>query len=857
MHRSPHPRPPRSGAVLITAIIILTALMLIGIPFLASQREALAGSYAFKARREADTGRQSALDLGLGIAAYAFQLQLSDPDSHHTLLFDDIDQAFDTTINPVLLPSAEPTAPQVVQLDPVLLELPDHGANTVDHINQIPPLGESGIRSYLGVHLEDEGGKLDVNQLDTAAWDTLLRAVGITDWDDGNGCNERPSNPPSPYPASLPFDYAGDPRPYDSHDSRHDLVGNEHDGSDSHDDSLHDDPPTWHDDNDGDGTYYNGDNDDRDDYGELAEALAFLRYRLPGNRIRDLEQLLEADPGHNQDTVFNYTYAQAGGTDDGSGLGSKSYGFRHPLTRAELERLRPYLTVHPQAQARGGIIDIGTVITMYPPSSGSLPVPDGPIDALFAPKGGTRIVGGDYDAATDTYERHHLSAHDFHSQPHSHLHIGHTPLPDFEALDPLAIEAASPVNLHHAPPLVRRIVAGGSAKAFPLLDAAGVLAPVRHPSHLGFAGGTGPDVFWPYTDPRSTGRELPTAGLRTYGLVSVRGGASTTDIRQRPLLETSQRILAQATPPESDIVATWDRQDLFAVLCRARHGSGLSSWPRPIERISDADFLPLPLPKDTDGDDRPDPPSNVPDADTGLRSTALDLLPAMQHLDRRFTRTFTGAADGFLAHGTGGNKDPVNGGYTVDDLTPDGLRLRPDGHLAYDPHDGGDRYIVRGGYGEGTNNQIEPGQISFWLKPEEDWSDSAVTLLDLRMPRAAAGQPLLDSQLAAAPGDHPAMDVRVPVDFTGSGSDAADRLQTWARHANVLQNHWSLSYDGDTGHLILRIVNPGIPRPGDYGPYLRADDPKTPHVDESCLSQAPSDPTSGGHRLAPRQPLFD
>ncbi len=70
---------------------------------------------------------------------------------------------------------------------------------------------------------------------------------------------------------------------------------------------------------------------------QLARALAALRYRLAGGRITSLDQLLRAEPSSQPST-------------------------RRGLTRSELELLRPYLSLSVPSQARGGMIDLGTVI---------------------------------------------------------------------------------------------------------------------------------------------------------------------------------------------------------------------------------------------------------------------------------------------------------------------------------------------------------------------------------------------------------------------------------------------------------------------------------------------------------------
>ncbi len=87
---------------------------------------------------------------------------------------------------------------------------------------------------------------------------------------------------------------------------------------------------------------------DHDTYGQLAKALANLRFTLPGGRITDLDQLLAAVP---------------------SGTG------RQHLTKAELAHVRPHLTLSSLAQARAGLIDLGTVVLVDAPPLTATVVP--------------------------------------------------------------------------------------------------------------------------------------------------------------------------------------------------------------------------------------------------------------------------------------------------------------------------------------------------------------------------------------------------------------------------------------------------------------------------------------------------
>jgi hypothetical protein len=84
-----------------------------------------------------------------------------------------------------------------------------------------------------------------------------------------------------------------------------------------------------------------GTNMDTDSYGQLADALANVRFDesvCPTGHITHIEQLLEAKPLPN--------------------------GVRHPLTRAELEQIRPFLTLASLGQGREGLIDLGTMIRL-------------------------------------------------------------------------------------------------------------------------------------------------------------------------------------------------------------------------------------------------------------------------------------------------------------------------------------------------------------------------------------------------------------------------------------------------------------------------------------------------------------
>jgi hypothetical protein len=165
---------------------------------------------------------------------------------------------------------------------------------------------------------------------------------------------------------------------------------------------------------------------------QLSRALAGLRHTLPGGRITSLDQLLQADPPA---TI--------------AGTNLQVPNPRRGLTRAELERLRPYLTVSVPAPARGGLIDLGTVIGVD--GQAVTLDHDTPASMLaFAPTpvlmgGGTTLVVTRADGETFTMPA-----------------LGETTqLPPVKAA--VALSAPPVVNLHQAEQTVRRVLAPQAA----------------------------------------------------------------------------------------------------------------------------------------------------------------------------------------------------------------------------------------------------------------------------------------------------------------------------------------------------------------------------------------------------------
>jgi hypothetical protein len=167
---------------------------------------------------------------------------------------------------------------------------------------------------------------------------------------------------------------------------------------------------------------------------QLARTLSLLRYTLPGGRITSLEQLLQADP-----PLFR------------PGTTIEVPIQRRSLTRAELDRLRPFLTLSVLAPARGGMIDLGTVIGVnglnvtvdHDPPGAMLAFAEAPL--LLGPS--TTLVFSDDVNGTLT-----IPALGETSKP---LSVGAA-----AAIDPPPV-----INLHQAEPVVRQTFAPGPLPA--------------------------------------------------------------------------------------------------------------------------------------------------------------------------------------------------------------------------------------------------------------------------------------------------------------------------------------------------------------------------------------------------------
>jgi hypothetical protein len=166
---------------------------------------------------------------------------------------------------------------------------------------------------------------------------------------------------------------------------------------------------------------------------QLARALAALRYQLAGGRITSLDQLLLAEP-------------------------SAQPNARRGLTRSELELLRPYLSLSVPSQARGGMIDLGTVIgssdrKISIDSTQPVGLIAFPITPLVIGVG-TTVLAEDNNGVVRAFPATGDDA---------------AVIPKIN--DPLAIDAPPLVNVHQAEPAVQKVFSIQNAE----------LPPVRQP----------------------------------------------------------------------------------------------------------------------------------------------------------------------------------------------------------------------------------------------------------------------------------------------------------------------------------------------------------------------------------------
>jgi hypothetical protein len=168
----------RRGAALILAIIILLALLLLGVPFLALQSAGVGGARNFAHRQLARAGIEAGETAGVaaGIVAIAPHLKGGGTEAFSTI---------PQTVEDILGTGAVDRENE----NRFRLQLDAEGLRRLG----LAPNPRPAHLPLIAVTIADESGKLDPNTLSEAGWDALLRATGIPDWDDSTVADTEPS----------------------------------------------------------------------------------------------------------------------------------------------------------------------------------------------------------------------------------------------------------------------------------------------------------------------------------------------------------------------------------------------------------------------------------------------------------------------------------------------------------------------------------------------------------------------------------------------------------------------------------------------------------------------------------------
>ena len=158
-----------SGVALVMSLIILTMMLVMALPFALSQNISIESSDQFSLRQQVEAHRQSVESLGLGLSSNAFSELYSSPGTrfHHSLLGDITDTIFPTPSsdgNPIYESTAYPLR---VTVD-------------VRYLRQLVWASDESESIQVGLSLEDESGRIDINALSAAQWIDLLNECGIT-----------------------------------------------------------------------------------------------------------------------------------------------------------------------------------------------------------------------------------------------------------------------------------------------------------------------------------------------------------------------------------------------------------------------------------------------------------------------------------------------------------------------------------------------------------------------------------------------------------------------------------------------------------------------------------------------------
>ncbi len=782
MRRSPSCACARQGTALILALILLTALLLLGLPFLFTQSASVAGSHAYAQSRERVSARESAEHLAAALAGEAMRQSFAAQPSGGGTDWTSLGQLTSVQIPGTggsLIPVAQP-----------LVAVPEQGDGTMalsagylQSIGLAAAAGTraGGARATVGAIISDESGRLDPNTLSAPAWSRLLTALGIADWTDA-----------AVYPAPGPMPVGG----Y--------LPGVEVPSSDG--------------------------------LGQLAKSLATVRMLLPSGRITDLAQPLEATP-----QLPPPTSGASGGPCTGP-----FPKVRWPLTRAELARLTPFLSLQPGLPGRAGLDDLGTVLAVE--AGGTVW-----LDAVRDPQEPLVGIGSSVVSIPPTSARTALAIGATQQAGAATTGLPRllgtvlTPLiPPAPSAggsgggawcgprDTLWVEQAASVNLHQLAPVARAVL-GPPSQPLPIPANGGIVSTLGGlwsvPAHASAGTPIAVANLAPWLAPLSSGAELPIVGLASSGVMRIDSAAADLDPLGQLLGVVHQDRIVQCVPQELLLEKRWLTQGDDEALIRARWTSRMASWPRAVARDQQQapDDHDLATGQETHASNPTLPglrPRAQPDeamaAQAGTASTSASMLtwPLEQEpIDWRVgfgaltpeTVATLGTAETLGLTGPGMSALPLGAAALPPPsqcMRPDGFSHAPGTQLAYALAP----VIANGQLSQSALFLPRPGsqelgarQFGLWVRPEQDWTTGLHPLVSVRMPAALTG-----------------------VRLDGSAGNPA------------CENWLQLTVDATRGLLVLAIAPPTVEQVGDAGPGIDAVDPADPLLDHASLADQPT-----------------
>jgi hypothetical protein len=856
----------RHGAALIMAIVILAGMLLLGLPFLFSQSASLTGTRSFAHSQIAQVGRTTAEDMGIGAAAINVTRYLQQGGQTETTSFRDGGLG--------IIP---PYDPRRLTFDLSQSGLEWNSANARN-------------AAIIGMSLEDEYGKLNVNHMDVKAWARLFEKVGIADWDDGDDGPSPNDNLDDDVMGQLAYALAA---------ARYDIdicpegritrfeqllevipqppgirwpltraelvqlrpfltlstIGAGREGLIDIGTMIRFTPST------GQGGSNQNSNTTLDTLNP-SELIGFPVARDligAGSVVVSNSKGRQGKAGPQRQQTSKYLYGMATSMDletiptgkDGNGIYPPSYSPKDQDAVA-IEAPAP-LNIHESSEPTRWVLK-----DLQKPAPGSpatladlVQLRTGQPDALNLQITGFMLQNplGVYDVlGSATVEETRTGdpgngnemANGKLTENARCIHIsasGSTRLNQLPKRGYARIESAN-ADPMETNPEVEFIsyngglpASGGSATLWNVrrgLSFPGSTGAIEHPA----GGATKITIIAP--------RELPPLAIASQGIVTIESGVSVADAAGKQSAQQFRRVVAQAVPQEQLLESRWEKESEYHALLVQRHGSLMNAFPKAYQRQFD-------VPPDNNKN-LPVNPNNL-DQNTGVRPATLRTLLTATHLG---TRTSTGRESSrtgrewsrsFSMEEVGDN--PLDQGdmeysakssnYSASDLTPEGLTMKPGSPLKYDMFFRQDtKEGVKTGFFSyptptGYLAPINGRQFGLWVKPNSTLSGN-VTLFDVRSPSSNAGWRYADDP------------TRKWLPLTGT-------IDPHEQGNNYYQNRITLQYEDASKQLVLTIANAAVEHLVDHGPASPSENYKFPTSSGSLAPPTPGpyvDPRSLG-----------